>query len=120
MEDRRQHDRKQPDESLFVCDVRTGAVIGQVANMTEQGVMLLADKPIRPDTRIAGRMLLPDGINPGNTLSFEAECKWCVRDQDSGIYQMGYQFHAISAEAHLSLRKLLATWPELQSEIARF
>ncbi|MFC1475994.1 PilZ domain-containing protein [Candidatus Zixiibacteriota bacterium] len=116
MNDRRRKTRRQADQSHFVYDSKTGAVMGRVADMTEQGLMLLADKQIQPDTKFQCRMPLPENTQGNNDISFEAESKWCLLDEKSGQYHTGYEFRTMTADNIARLQKLLKSWPKLQPE----
>lgn len=110
MQERRRQGRRQAEESLFACDSQTGAFIGQVADMTEQGAMLLSEKPTPPNTIVRCRITLPERTHGTDDISFEAESKWCTLDEKSGMYRTGYEFRRMTPEKQAVMRALMRFW----------
>jgi len=119
MNDRRRQTRRQVGQSIFVYDSQTGAVMGQIADMTEQGLMLLADKQIQLDTTYQCKMPLPKNTTGNDDISFEAESKWCLLDEQTGQYHTGYEFRMMTADNLARLRNVLKSWPKLQPEMIK-
>lgn len=116
MQERRRQVRRQAEGPIFACDSQTGAFIGQVANMTEQGALLLSEKPTPPNTIVQCRITLPERTHGNDDISFEAESRWCVRDDESGMYHTGYQFRRMTPEKHAVIRALLRFWSVPQAK----
>lgn len=116
MADRRRQTRRQADQSLFIYDSKTGTVMGRVADMTEQGVMVFSEKQVQPDTIFHCRIPLPKSMRGPDEITFEAQSKWCLLDEKTGMYHAGYEFHVITAENRTGIRKLLKSWSPAQPE----
>jgi len=110
MDERRGHARRQAKEFLVVCDHQTGVFIGQVADMTVNGAMLLSDKPTPTDTTVHCKMTLPDRTHGNDHISFKAVCRWCRFDEESGMYQTGYEFHDVPADFAEVIKSLVKFW----------
>jgi len=116
MKEKRKQPRRQADEFLIVCDSQTAAFIGQVANMTEQGAMLLSEKPIQLNTTVECKMTLPKSTDGKDYVSFEAESKWCTHDEKTGMYRTGYEFQKMTPDDHAIIQELLKFWSVTQPE----
>jgi len=110
MNERRQDARRQAKEFLVVCDHQTGVFIGQLADMTVNGAMLLSEKPTLPDTTVHCKMTLPDRTHGQDHISFKAVCRWCRLDDESGMYQTGYEFHNMTPEILAILKDVMKFW----------
>ena len=119
MKEKRRQVRRQAKEVLIVCDSQTGAVIGQVADMTKQGVMLLSKKPTQPHTIVKCIITLPERTDGKDYINFEMECKRCVLDKESGTYQTGYEFQRMTPVNCAVIQGLLETWPISQPKVAQ-
>jgi len=110
MGERRRHARRQAKEFLVVCDHQTGVFIGQVADMTANGAMLLSDKPTPPDTTVHCQMTLPDKTHGDDQINFEAESRWCRFDDETGMYQTGYEFRNMTPDNMEVIKSLVKFW----------
>ena len=110
MEERRRQARRQADESLFFHDSQTGALIGQIADMTEQGALLLSEMPTQPNTIVQCKITLPERTHGNDYISFEAESKWCMLDEETGMYHTGYEFRKMTPDQNAVIRALLRSW----------
>ena len=119
MKEKRRQVRREAKEFLIACDSQTGAVIGQVADMTEQGIMLLSEKPRQPHTIEKCIITLPERTDGKDYISFEMECMWCVLDKESGMYQMGYEFRRMTPVNIAVIQGLLKTWPISNSKVVQ-
>jgi hypothetical protein len=69
MAELRRAKRKPPEEPVQVVDAMTGASVGRVGNLSINGMMLIADAPMREDALFQFVFQLPDG--KGNKVSLE-------------------------------------------------
>ena len=60
-----------------------------MTDITPEGMMLIGEKPIRPQKEYALRMDLPRNVMEDRNLSFSAESKWCRKDASKDPLQHG-------------------------------
>ncbi|MGE0082909.1 MAG: PilZ domain-containing protein [Desulfococcaceae bacterium] len=83
---------------LRVLDRNTGQLIGQLVDITTEGIKLISENPVDPETFLQLRMLLPDEINRKSEISFDVESMWCKRDINPNFFSIGFEFVDISQE----------------------
>ncbi len=91
MQNRRKHKRGAPERYIPVVNRASGKRIGVLANLSAEGAMLITDGPIRSGTTLPCRVELPLPILDRETISFDAECRWCRKNVDEGRWESGYQ-----------------------------
>jgi len=99
MNDRRKHVRKRPTGLITVYDITTGDNLGQLANITSEGLMLISQTQIPVGGVFQLQMLLDTPINGVGKVDFGAESLWT---SDAGgaksYYWTGFQIIDISSE----------------------
>ncbi|MEZ4529371.1 MAG: PilZ domain-containing protein [Desulfobacterales bacterium] len=83
---------------LRVLDANTGQLIGQLVDITTEGMKLISENPTDPETFLQLRMLLPEEINQKTQICFEVESLWCKRDINPNFFSIGFKFVAILPE----------------------
>jgi len=115
MKEQRRHTRQQAGELLVACDSNTGAVIGEIANICESGVMLISKNAVSLNTTIRCVVALPDIMHGEDRLNFEARSKWCEPDEQSTVFRTGYEFQELTTRNLALIRNLLRHRPALRS-----
>jgi len=116
MEERRRQSRWQTRELLIACDRQTGACIGQIGDITESGAMLLSKRSVQPNTTIRCIVALSGRGHGDDQFNFTAESRWCRLDEESGLYQTGYEFRELTPRNLAVIRDLLEHRPVSQPE----
>lgn len=98
MPDKRREKRKQLIYYLRVVDRNTDKLFGQLVDITTEGMKLVSEKPVEPDTTYELKMLLPEEIENRKEVYFEANCQWCKRDVNPNFYSIGFEFIRISTQ----------------------
>ncbi len=83
---------------LRVLDRNSGQLIGQLIDITTEGVKLISENPIDPQTFLQLRMLLPEEINRKSEICFDVESLWCKRDINPNFFSIGFVFVDILQE----------------------
>ncbi len=107
MDNKRQQVRKAANSILEISDHHTGASLGQVVNITAEGLLLISRKPIATDTVFQMDMHLTD---PTSILSFGAAALWSSPARQEGSYWTGFHIIDISADVHQSIAQMLEGW----------
>lgn len=98
MNDRRKHERQHLAFFTRIYDRETGQMLGNLANLTNDGIMLIADEPVEINRLYKIHMELDEAILKKDHLNFEARCLWCGPDPLSDLfYNAGFQFSQIDA-----------------------
>ena len=96
MSNKRKQMRVEVAVRLPVVDVNTGMVVGDLANISSAGFMVLTRDPRPPHSVFQLSLALPRGIKGVDTLYFGAESLWCNATDDQEQYWVGFQLIDIS------------------------
>jgi c-di-GMP-binding flagellar brake protein YcgR len=114
MQERRRETRQLAKDYLFVWNREDESLVGQVANLTASGAMLLSNDEVKPGALLRCRMTMPQPIDNVDFIEFEAESRWCEKNDRSGVYRVGLQFSSISTKHREILSQLIKSWKEWQ------
>jgi hypothetical protein len=81
---------------LDVYDGRTGERLGQLVDISQQGVSVLSDTPLKSTSTFSLRILVPRTGGPDERLEFEAESRWTTPDPQSGSHTSGFLIHFLT------------------------
>lgn len=90
---KRTHERNRLTIGLDVVDKTSKAVLGHLANLSEGGMLLIADKPLPPH-EVRQVFLKPSDFQPLSAQPVEAEIeiKWTRPDSTQNAYRIGCHF----------------------------
>ncbi len=92
MNDLRNQPRKRPHIPIRVSDAMTGRVIGQIGNLSPEGMMLLSDVGIVADGLYQFAFDLPDAHGRPQPLEIGAHESWTDATQTPGHWWAGFRF----------------------------
>ncbi|MEE4357852.1 MAG: PilZ domain-containing protein [Desulfococcaceae bacterium] len=98
MPDKRKTKRRHIIYYLRVLDRKTNELTGQLVDITTEGMKLISENPIEPDTFLQLKMLLPEDINRKSEISFDVHTMWCKRDINPNFFSIGFEFADILQE----------------------
>ena len=98
MTEKRRLKRKQLIYYLSVFDTDNNERIGQLVNITTEGIMLTSEDPVKLNTVFQLRMVLPETIKGQEQIIFEAKSMWCRRGINPDFYDIGFQLVDVSPE----------------------
>lgn len=98
MSDNRKKQRKQIAIRLPVVDVNTGLVVGDLANISAEGFMVLTRMALPMNSVFQLSVALPKVIRGVDTLYFGAESLWCSDTDSPGHYWIGFHLIDISSQ----------------------
>jgi hypothetical protein len=89
---------------LRVFDAKTGNLIGHLADLSPDGILLVSDKPIESEQEFHLKIKLPESAGSNKFMEFKAKSKWCNNDVNPDIYDIGFQIFGVgpSALEHLA------------------
>jgi hypothetical protein len=83
---------------LKITDTLKNMPMGHAVDISNQGFMLITDKPVESDYLFQLKMFLPEEIQGGRYFEFSAMSRWCRKDQNPEYYNVGFQFSDLSSE----------------------
>jgi hypothetical protein len=95
--DQRRSQRVTVPEHPQVLDAHSGTVIGQLVNLSSDGLMIASTQCIEYNTVYQMRIPLTRG-NDHMEIRIGAESLWCEDANDSGMHWTGFQIIDISPE----------------------
>jgi len=82
--------RRKVSEALLVYDLHSGLPIGQIIDMSEKGMKLVSEIPVAANRVYYCKIPLENKISDCDKVCFDAECRWCKKDEVTGWYNSGY------------------------------
>ncbi len=98
MTEKRKAKRRHIIYYLRVFDRKTDQLIGQMVDITTNGMKLVSKSAIEPETSLELRMVLPEEIDNQTEILFDAKSLWCKRDINPNFFSVGFEFIRISPE----------------------
>lgn len=92
MIEKRRLPRKRPAAPLQVTDTMTGRVVGQIGNLSLEGMMLLADVAIADDALYQFSFQLPDEHGRLQPIEVGVHELWSDPTDRPGRYWAGFRF----------------------------
>ncbi len=96
--------RRRVETRVEVVDVMTGELLGQVANVSESGLLMLARAPLREDCLFQLRFSLPDPGEGYLPIDVGAHLLWVNDAAAAGQTWIGARFLSITDESMARLR----------------
>jgi len=94
----------------------TNELVGRVVNMSERGIMLISEEPIEAFKMLKCKMELPEEILESKLLNFDAESKWCRKNETIDCYETGFQIHCATEKDDDILKLLMHLWMAEKSD----
>lgn len=108
MNERRKYDRTNLAFFTRVYDRETGRLLGNLANLTDDGFMLIGDEPIDAERNYRIFMELDEAVLKQTHLNFEARCLWRqIDDVSPQFYSAGFQFLQIQPQDLKMVQKIM-------------
>jgi hypothetical protein len=100
-------DRTRLIYHLRVFDTAGDTVLGHLADITPDGMLLIGEKaiPIGKDWTL--RMVLPRNVPVGRTVVFRATSRWSKPDDTGEFFQTGFHIEEIEKGGLSHIRKLI-------------
>lgn len=96
--------RRRVETRVEVVDVMTGELVGQVANVSETGLLMLARLPVREDCLYQLRFSLPDREEGYLPIDVGTHLLWINDAAAAGQSWVGARFLSITDESLARLR----------------
>lgn len=91
----RRSPRRKISENVLVTDAMTERVVGRIGNLSETGMLLIANLPLNDDALYQLRFPLRDGGGHDIQCEFGAHQLWQEEAGTPGLYWIGLRFIAV-------------------------
>ncbi len=108
MPDKRREPRFPVLVPLRVLDMGTGEPIGELANLSRHGMMLLSRYLIQPNQILQVEIALPSDGKLPERINLGIESLWYEEDDDADQYWIGFQIIDLAPENTQLLETLIA------------
>jgi hypothetical protein len=110
MTEKRKTPRKIADDVLVVSDQHTNITLGQVANISAEGLMLISNQPFAAGSVYELDLKLPRLVKGHSMISFGAEVAWSTPGSQPGTHWSGFRIIDASADDVLTIDELILDW----------
>jgi len=107
MIERRRRRRRHLSPYPRVFDVNTDESIGQVVDISTEGLRILSESPVATDREYRLRLEPTDAGDSGRPVEFDAVCVWLEKEFSSGAYNGGFRILKISKRNRETLERLI-------------
>ncbi len=98
MKDRRKSKRSHVVFYLRVFDRKNDNQLGNLIDISRQGLRIIRKEPMEPDLTYEMRMELPKVIEGQNQVEFDARSIWCEKAINTDFYDTGFELRNMSYE----------------------
>ena len=93
MEEKRRQDRIKLMTFTAVYDLEKGSLLGYLGDLTQQGAMLVASKPLKVNQRLVLEIAFhgtPEA--PASRMTLSARVAWCGSEPRTVFFKIGLEF----------------------------
>jgi hypothetical protein len=113
MGEKRKYERRRPSHYSAVYDRDTQNILGRLANLSTEGFMLISEQPLKAEQHFRCRIILPEDMKSGTSVSFDARSLWCREGSASNTFNTGLHFTNITLK-DVELLEQLTRHPAFQ------
>ncbi len=92
---------------LRLFDETSNRVLGHLADISTQGLMLISDEPIQVNKTYQLRLALPEELSEKKEVLLEATSRWCRPDASPDLYVSGFTINDPSKEVQDCIFRLV-------------
>jgi hypothetical protein len=100
--------RRKAADTILVTDAMTERVVGHVGNLSESGMLLIANESLVDDALYQLQFTLPDDKGHPETVTVGAHLLWMDRASAPGQAWIGLRFIAVAAPSLASLQRWIS------------
>jgi hypothetical protein len=90
--------RRKASNTILVTDAMSERVVGQIGNLSESGMLLIASETLVDDALYQLQFVLPDQKGKSTSVEVGAHLLWIDRASAPGQAWIGFRFIAVSAQ----------------------
>jgi hypothetical protein len=103
----RRHVRIHLKHPVSALDLMTGRGVGEVVNITTEGLMLVMEEALESGGIYQLALTLPEPLNGESVINLGAECLWSSEASVAKRYWAGFQIIDLSIEAENMIKALI-------------
>ncbi|MGY0561001.1 PilZ domain-containing protein [Luteimonas sp. A277] len=109
MQDYRRTKRRKAHHPIPVSDAMTGQVVGNIGNLSESGMLLMASGPLVNDALYQFSFSLPGSDGQTTELELGAHLLWSDQASAPGQHWVGFRFIGLGEQQLVRLRGWVST-----------
>ncbi len=106
----RKHRRVYLGTDIAVYDVLNGDRVGEIVNITIEGLMLVMEQEPEAGNIYQFAMSMPQDLDGHKVINVGADCLWCSPSSISGQHWAGFQIIDASETAETLIQHLIDTY----------
>lgn len=103
----RKFDRRHSVYYLRIYDTNSGELMGNLVDISEGGLMMVSDKPLKIGSTYHLTMHLPEQIKDQSTIEFSAKAKWCKNEANPKFFDTGLELISKDGDFQMMLENLI-------------
>lgn len=112
MSEKRKFNRIHLIHYLRLFDRKTGDLIGNLVDLTAEGLQLISEKAIAPGTVLHIRMEFPEEVDGERELHLNAEAVWCDHQLDPDLFSVGCKLIPVTLNNVTIIRDLIRSYQD--------
>ncbi len=104
---KRKHVRNNFIHNFEVIDIDTEEILGDLADITIEGVMLICDAPVEANKLHHLQVNLEGKVDNLSSISFKTKVMRCLDTDIEEIYSVGFQILEITQDCRTALQHLI-------------
>ncbi len=93
---------------LRVFDSKSDELLGNLGDLTTEGIMVVSDKQIEINKSYNLKMTLPAKIEGQQQINLHAKAVWCNQDVNSDYYDTGFKINDIDPQTVHLISKIIS------------
>ena len=94
---------------LGVTNLETDRLIGQMTDISPDGLQLTTSKPVECRSVFNFRLRLPEPIQGSLFIIMDAECVWCKQGIEARTYNAGFKLRSVTPSNLKRIQALLVS-----------
>ncbi len=97
---------------LRLFDRKSGDLIGNLVDLTSEGLQLISEKAIEPGKLLEIRMEFPEEVDGEQEVQINAESVWCDHQLDPDLFSVGCKLIPITPSHVTIIRDLIENYQD--------
>jgi hypothetical protein len=112
MPEKRKFNRVHLIHYLRVFDRKTNELIGNLVDLTAEGVQLITEKPMENGKLLELRMEFPEDVDGERQMLLNAETVWCNHELDPDLFSIGCKLLPVTPTQVTIIRDLIDNYQD--------
>jgi len=95
---------------MRVYDYDTDKFVGNLVDISDQGLMLIRERPFEPDRDVRLKIGLPRKKEGHDRILFDARCLWCRRNIHTDFFDTGFKLQNMTPENSAIFNRLVSEY----------